>query len=241
MIRENDRTPSERFSVPFMQSVPVELHRPTDPDGSLVVALHGQGMRPASFARDTLSAMPEHATVLYPQAPLPFEMRRPGGIKQGNGWYVYLGDTPEFLASMERAENWLRYVLDATLAKGGIDAARVSLLGFSQGGYLAGYVGLRNADLFHRLVVAGSRLKHEVLENNARAAAAGHPTFRILDVHGENDEGVPVEPCRESAAKITRLGVPVDFRTYPTKHYVLRDDVCRTDVRNFLGQVPVDD
>ncbi len=234
MIRENDPSPSERFSVPFLQSVPVELHRPEDPDGSLVVALHGQGMRPTSFARETLAAMPKRATVIYPQAPLPFEIRTGTRIKQGNGWYVYLGDTPEFLESMERAEHWLRYVLDATLAKGGLDASRVALLGFSQGGYLAGFVGLRNADRFDRLVVAGSRLKHEVLEDATRAAAAAQPSFRILDVHGEQDASVRPDPCRESAAKITELGVPVDFRTYPAKHYVLRNDACRADVRAFL-------
>ena len=138
---------------------------------------------------------------------------------------------------MDRAENWLRYVLDATLATGGLDDARVSLLGFSQGGYLAGYVGLRNAGLFDRLVVAGSRLKHEVLEDAARAAAASHPRFRILDVHGEDDEGVRPEPCRESAEKITAFGVPVEFRTYRATHYVLRNDVCRADVREFLERV----
>ena len=84
------------------------------------------------------------------------------------------------------------------------------------------------------LVVAGARLKHEILEEATRAAAAAHPSFRILDVHGEEDEGVGVESCRESAAKITACGVPVEFRTYPTNHHVLRDDTCRADVRAFL-------
>lgn len=236
MIRENTPPPTEVFGVPFMQSVPVELRRPEEPDGSLVVALHGQGMRPASFARETLPAMPERATVVYPQAPLPFEVRRPGRIKQGNGWYIYLGPTDEgFLASMQRAENWLRYVLEATLARGGLDPDRVSLMGFSQGGYLAGYVGLRNAALFDRLVVAGARLKHEELADAARAAATARPGFRVLDVHGEQDEGVPVEPCRQSAHEIAECGVDVDFQTFDTTHNVLRDDDCRRVVRAFLS------
>ena len=55
MIRENTPAPAETFSVPFMQSVPVHLHRPAQPDGSVVVALHGQGMRPESFARELVT------------------------------------------------------------------------------------------------------------------------------------------------------------------------------------------
>lgn len=233
MISEHAGPEPERYTVPFMLSVPVELHRPADPDGSLVVALHGQGMTPRSFRREALPAMPERATVLLPQAPLPFEIRKEGRFKQGNSWYVYLGDSPEFLTAMERAENWLRYVLEATLARGGLDAERVSLLGFSQGGYLAGFVGLRDPQRYRRLVVAGGRLKHEVLEDAARAAAQ-IDGYDVLCVHGEQDAGVPLAPTRESVEVVRAWGVPVTLRTYPAAHHVLRDADCQADVRRFL-------
>ena len=234
MISEHAGPEPEHFSVPFMSSVPVEMHRPADPDGSLVVALHGQGMSPRTFRRDALPAMPERATVLFPQAPLPFEIRKDGRFKQGNAWYVYLGDSPEFLTSMERAENWLRFVLDAALARGGLAQERVSLLGFSQGGYLAGFVGLRDPGRYRRLVLAGARFKHEVLEDDARAAGeiAG---YRVLAVHGEQDQGVLLAPTQHSVDRIREWGVDVALRTYSTGHYVLKDAECRGDVREFLA------
>jgi predicted esterase len=220
--------------VPFTHEVPVDLHRPEgDGDGSLVVALHGMGMSAASFAKDVLPCLPERASALIPQAPLPFEMRSPKGIRQGNGWYVYTGDTDDFLASMRHAEAWLLRQIEFAVADHGFDAKRVSLIGFSQGGYLAGYVGVRHATRFRRLVVAAARIKHEVLEAEARRAAARD--FRVLAVHGETDESVAAAAAKASCEVLAAWGVPTEFRTYPAGHAVLRDERCRDDVRAFLA------
>jgi len=220
--------------VPFTTEVPVDLHRPDDGgDGSLVVALHGMGMSAASFAKDVLPCLPERASALIPQAPLPFEMRSAKGMRQGNGWYVYTGDTDDFLASMRLAEAWLLRQIDFAVADHGFDARRVSLLGFSQGGYLAGYVGVRHAARFRRLVVAAARIKHEVLEADARRAAARE--FRVLAVHGETDESVAATAASASCLALAAWGVPTEFRTYPAGHAVLRDERCSDDVRTFLA------
>jgi predicted esterase len=219
--------------VPFTNEVPVDLHRPDDADGSLVVALHGMGMTAASFAKDVLPCVPERASLLVPQGPLPFEMRSERGIRQGNGWYVYTGETEAFLVSMRRTEEWLLRQVEFFAADHGYDAARVSLLGFSQGGYLAAWTGIRHAARFRRLVVAAARIKHEVLEDDARRAAARE--FRVLQVHGGTDESVAAATAKASADAIVACGVRVEFQTYPCGHAVLRDPVCATDVRAFLG------
>jgi phospholipase/carboxylesterase len=220
--------------VPFTHEVPVELHRPDDGgDGSLVVALHGQGMSAASFAREVLPCLPERTSALVPQAPLPFEMRSSKGMRQGNGWYIYTGETDDFLASMRRTEEWLVRQIEFCVADHGFDAKRVSLLGFSQGGYLAGYVGLRHAARFRRLVVAAARIKHEVLESDARLAAG--VGLRVLQVHGDADESVAAAAVRASCGALAGWGVACEFRTYPCGHAVLRDDACRADVRAFLA------
>lgn len=220
--------------VPFTHEVRVELHRPDDDgDGSLVVALHGQGMSAASFARDVLPCLPEGASALVPEAPLPFEQRSAKGIRQGNGWYIYTGETQEFLASMRRTEDWLLRQIEFCVADHGFDAKRVSLVGFSQGGYLAGYVGLRHAARFRRLVVAGGRIKHDVLEADVRRAAT--TPLRVLGVHGAQDEGVSPAAARASIEAVAAWGVPSEFKTYACGHAVLRDEACRADVRTFLA------
>ena len=220
--------------VPFTHEVPVDLHRPDGGgDGSLVVALHGLGSSAELFARIVLPSIPDGASMLIPQAPLPFQSRTATDMRQGNGWYVYTGESEPFLSTMRRAEDWLLRVLDATLADYALDAKRVSLLGFSQGGYLAAYMGLRHAPRFRRLVVASARIKHEVLADDARRAAESG--LRVLQVHGADDADVAPDASRDSAAALAAVGLAVDFRTYPGGHAVLRDEACRADVRAFLA------
>ncbi len=220
--------------VPFTHEVPVDLHRPEGGgDGALIVALHGMGMNAEVFARDALPLVPDGASLLLPQGPLPFEVRRHEGMRQGNGWYVYTGENQAFLTSMGTTEAWLVEVIRTAVARDGFDPARVSLVGFSQGGYLAAYLGLRHPDLFRRLVVAAARIKHEALAAAARRAAAAG--LRVLAVHGARDAHVSPDAARTSAEAIAALGVDVTFRTYACEHAVLRDPACRDDVRAFLA------
>jgi len=208
----------------FAAEVPYRLHVPERCDGSLVVALHGMGQSAASFEEEALACAPDGAAVLVPQGPYAYEMRRrEGPPRQGNAWYVFTGDSAEFVASMARTEDWLRALVGTVLLDAPDEAlrperARVALLGFSQGGYLAGFVGVRNPERFRAVVVAAGRIKDEVLMDEApRAAAAG---LRVLDA---------------SAERLAAAGVAVEFRTYPAAHAVLRDETCRADVRAFLA------
>lgn len=219
---------------PFTLETPVHVHLPAaDADGSLLVALHGMGMSAGSFARHVLPLTPPASTLLLPQGPLPYEIRREGGIRQGNSWYVYLGDDDQFVESMGHTEAWLLDVVASCVESLDLDPRRVSLLGFSQGGYLAGFVGLRNAERFRRLVVAGGRIKHEVLLDAATAAAS--TSLRLLDVHGAEDGSVSLDAVRASAQAIADRGVPVRVETFPTGHAVLRHAPCQAIVREFLA------
>lgn len=223
-------------SMPFSLDVPVELHIPREgSDGSLLVALHGMGMSARSFRRRVLPLTPAGCTVLIPQGPLPYEIRRDGRIRQGNAWYIYLGDEPAFLASMQRTEAWLLGLIDRYVEFHGLDPQAVSLLGFSQGGYLAGYVALRNAARFHRLVVAGGRIKHEVLLDDAERVPAERPDFELLALHGADDPSVSLEAVQVSVRAVATFGVHAEMRTYPTGHAVLEYAAARDDVRGFLA------
>ncbi|MCE9637448.1 MAG: dienelactone hydrolase family protein [Planctomycetes bacterium] len=222
----------------FSHDVPCEVRRPADADGSVVVALHGMGQSAAHFERDAAPLVPPGATLILPQGPYPFEMRskdttRREPPRQGNAWYVWTGDSGAFVRSLADVASWLLAVIDSEIASEGLDGRRAALVGFSQGGYLAGFVGVRNAARFRALVVASGRMKDEILADAAPAAAAAG--LRVLDVHGEKDEAVRPEPCRASAERLAALGLPLEFRTYDAGHAVLRDARCRDDVKAFLG------
>lgn len=222
----------ERREAPYTLSSPYDVHAPGgEADGSLLVALHGQGMSAQSFRRHVMPCVPDGRTALLPQAPLPFEVRREAGIRQGNGWYVYLGDEEGFLRWMDLTGEWVLGIVDTVVRERGLDPARVSLLGFSQGGYLAGYLGIRNAARFERLVVAGARIKHEVLADAARAAAG----FPLLCVHGDEDPSVSVEAVRRSVDVVAAAGPDAVLQTYPAGHAVLKNPSCQAAVRAFLA------
>lgn len=223
-------------SAPFTYDVPVLVHVPEDADGSFVVALHGMGQSAASFLDEAVALAPQRACVVVPQGPYPFEKRRRDGSGppvQGNAWYVFTGDSADFVRSMERSEAWLLATIDAAVAREALDPRRAAIVGFSQGGYLAAFVGVRNPSRFRALVVAAGRIKHEVLEDAAPGAAAAG--LRVLDVHGADDEAVRPEPCRASAERLASWGVATEFRTYPCGHAVLREPSCRDDVRAFVA------
>ena len=216
----------------FEIEVPLEvIAPPRNPDGSVLVALHGMGQSAESFAREVEALLPPGTTGIVPQAPYPYEMRGKSGIRQGNAWYVYTGENESFLASMRTTETWLLGVIADEVARLSLHPARVALLGFSQGGYLAGFVGVRNAARFRAVIVAGGRIKDEALVD----AAPGAASLPLLHVHGADDTSVLPEPARVSVERMVALGVPAEFRSYPAAHPVLREATCQRDVCAYIA------
>ena len=152
----------------------------------LLVALHGKGMSAEQFLR-LLRHLPERPRILLvPEGPYPFEKRHEQGIDIGYGWYIYRGDQDEFRDHLLRSEQHLLAVLDEVTERFPIDTGRVTLLGYSQGGYLGGFVALRHKQRFAGLVLASTRLKHEFL---GEEIATGQLPATLF-VHSANDPSV---------------------------------------------------
>ena len=211
----------EEGSIEFARPIPYQVQLPDSGGESslapppLLTALHGQGMSAASFAR-VLRHLPStgHAK-LFPEGPYVFERREPAGIRAGHGWYIYLGDSDGFRRELEQTEAHLLRVLDAVEASHGTtDRARSVLLGFSQGGYLAGYVALRNPDRFGGLVISAARLKHEFLtEELARGALPA-----VLLLHSPDDAATPFERAEESREILAEAGTDVELFSHEGGH-----------------------
>ena len=126
------------------------------------------GMNAEEFA-ELLAPIQDLPIILFvPEGVYPFEIRAGGQMRIGRAWYLYTGDEAGFVQSMTQSGRHLRTLVDRVIAEQNVDPERRVLLGFSQGGYFAGYLGVKHASRISGLVVMAARIKGEVLEKGQR-------------------------------------------------------------------------
>lgn len=180
--------------------VPYTLMLPTGraPD-ALVVALHGMGQSPSTMQVMLAPLLDLPCGFLFPRAPWPYEIRKPDRMLIGHAWYMFDGDQAALRASMNLAAAHLLGLLDDVAAPG---PRKTVLLGFSQGGYLAGYVAPTHPDHFAAAACIGGRIKHEFLGDSPTGAHA----MPLLQLHGGRDPAVKAEAARDAVNKTRALG-----------------------------------
>ncbi len=213
MSRKELGAASTSLTVPYQLELP-EGDAP--PAGwPLVLALHGMGMRAERFAEQVREALPEGCALAVPTAPLPFEKSAKDGTREiRRAWYVYAGDSPEFRRDLHSTADLVARLRTAICAGRPIDRHRVVLLGFSQGGYLAGVAGLRDRALYQGLAICAARLKVEMLEAEL-AGAAGYP---VLLVRATEDRAMPAQGTERGRAALAAADAAVTVREVPGRH-----------------------
>ena len=158
-------------------------------------------------------------------------------------------------------------VVDGTrwaIKQGIADPARVCIVGWSFGGYLALVGGQRNSDLFRCAVsIAGVSdlgmlvdeqhffldskiaerqigLDHEKLRHDSPRLHAGDVNIPVLMVHGTLDANVPLEQSRAMDSALTRAKKPHRLVVIPDADHSLTGEGFRvtllTEVAAFLAQ-----
>lgn len=168
----------------------------------LVVLCHGV----AADAQDLIglaepwaAASPDLAFVAV-DAPEPCDM-----APFGRQWFSLQDRTPSVLeAGARRATPALMATADAELARLGLAAGRIVLMGFSQGAMMVLHAGLRRkVPPAAILSYSGAMLDSPALD----AEITGRPP--VLLVHGEADEVVPFARGPAAAEALRRRNVPV--------------------------------
>ena len=166
----------------------------------LVVFCHGYGAD-----GNDLIGLGQHWQRLMPTAAFvsPHAPERCAMSPMGYQWFgITRLDPAEMARGVERAGPVLEAFIDAELARLGLDASRLALVGFSQGTMMSLQVGLRRkvspaAIVGYSGMLAGAdRLPEQI--------AARPP---VLLVHGDADEVIPVEALFASAHGLGAAGV----------------------------------
>ena len=201
--------PKSHFEIPFTRGCRAHIEAPEGGGKApLVLGLHGLSMSGHEMRHWLTPAIAKgtHAWLL-PDGPFPFERRNGNGI--GHAWYLFAGDQKRLRATMDEAVGYLAKVLDEAARHVEFDASRVTVLGFSQGGYLASVLGATMQARFRGVCCAGGRLKHEFF---APPVAGKSPKF--LQLHGAKDEMVPPGLAEKAVIQTREMGYDVTMKTF---------------------------
>ena len=197
---------------------------PDRPADACVIWLHGLGADGHDFEPivPELNLPGEMAVrFIFPHAPV-----RPVTINGGaemRAWYDFLPHSQhsgeadiktsaeQILAFMERERDR------------GIPSERIVLAGFSQGGVIALYTGLRCR---HRLagILAISTYLHDP-RTTEKEQSDENLAIPIMMAHGTMDPMIPVSQAATSRENLIRMGYDVRWFNYPIGHQVCMEEI----------------
>ncbi len=123
--------------------------------------------------------------------------------------------TGEDEVGMRRSQKQIMELIEAEKKKG-IPANRIILAGFSQGGAMTLFAGLRYPQKLAGLMVLSGylplpdKLTAELSEVNAKTS--------VFMAHGKQDSVVPFEGARISKEFLLKRGIPVEWHEYAMQH-----------------------
>ncbi len=199
----------------FNIEVPYKLIEVGDAEEKpLIVYLHGFKQNIAQFEKLVGDLLSIEAYHLFVQGPYPiYDRSREKEVKNwGRAWYLYDGKQDQFVESLELSSEFLQQIIDKILKQ--ISVTRLAVVGYSMGGYLAGYFGFSRWKHVNDLVVVGGRIKTEVFED--RSGRYEH--MNVLALHGKQDESVKSNPQKKSCKQLERWGANVTFKELEQSH-----------------------
>jgi phospholipase/carboxylesterase len=200
-----------------------------------VIWLHGLGADGHDFEPLVpMLGLPRRLAVrfVFPHAP-----ERPVTINNGvrmRAWYdiVRLGGGVEDSAGIRDSQALLEGLIARERGRG-IEAGRIVLAGFSQGGAIALHTGLRHAERLAGIVGLSTYLPLPgTLEAERSRANADVPIFLA---HGLHDELIGIERALSSRDALEALGYAPDWHEYPMAHAVCEEEV--TAIAGWLATV----
>lgn len=192
----------------FKIEVPYRLIE-TGPKGKkpLIIYLHGYKQNIKVFERLVGKSLHLSAYHLFIQGPYPIYDK--GAKKKvedwGRSWYLYDGRAKQFEKSLEITSEFIQEIIENLFSL--IKVSRVCVLGYSMGGYLAGYFAMSRWRHVTEAIIIGARIKTELFEGNFD----NFKHVKFLALHGLNDDTVMSAPQIKAVETLKRYNVNAEF------------------------------
>jgi len=218
------------MSIAPLERITVE---PKSPATSCVIWLHGLGDSGAGFAPIVpVLGLPDKHSIrfVFPHAP-----EQAVTINQGyvmRSWYDIKSmdlhnraDMEGVLISEKSVQSLIQEQIDS-----GIPSKSIVLAGFSQGGVLSLFTGLRFSQPLAGILALSCYLPTaDKLPEHCHDANASTP---VLQNHGERDDVVPMSAGKMANELLTDAGYNVTWQSYMMEHSVLPEQLA--DISTWL-------
>ncbi len=187
------------------------VRRVADPS-EVILLLHGLGERGKRIFRKLLPYLPASALVIAPNGPFPLQRQKEGRLDFGHSWYFYDKFEQKYFINQDLAKFWLRDLLKIENPK----SLPVTIIGFSQGGYLAPLAGIEIKET--KLIIG--------LACEFRTTLIPHKLpFPLVAVHGQNDTVVTPTAAQSEIEKLKPLGINVEWHSVPDAGHEITPDM----------------
>lgn len=180
----------------------------------LLLLLHGYGSNEEdlfSFA----SELPDEYYVISARAPY-------GLPPYGYAWYAINFDADENkfsdIAQARQSRDLVLQFIDELTTQYPIDAAAVTLVGFSQGCILSYAAALSHPEKIQRVVAMSGYLNEDIAVEGFRENDFSQ--LKMFISHGSADQVIPVDWARKAKPELDKLGIESVYKEYPVGHGV---------------------
>lgn len=226
---------SESFSGVHLTTI--EVNPEVSPTTS-IIWLHGLGADGSDFLPliERLQFPEDHSVkFIFPNAP-----RRPITVNQGiqmKAWYdifhlSFDKSSKEDEAGIKATYQLIKQLIDQEISKG-IPASKILLGGFSQGGAMVLYMGLRLE--YSLMGIIGLSTYLPLMDTTDMEASEANLNTPILMAHGLYDSIVPYSIGKMSAQYLKKLDYSVEWKEYAMDHSVNEQEML--DIGQFIKEI----
>ncbi len=211
-----------------MEQEEAVIAEPPERATASIIWLHGLGADGHDFEPivPQLSFPSARATrFVFPHAPHQAVTVNGGMVMRA--WYdIRDAQLPGYVdeAGIRRSQERLTAYVDRELAHG-IDAERIVLAGFSQGGVIALRTGLAFEPRVGAILALSTYLP--MSKSSELETEPGGRTIPVFMAHGSADPLIPMSAAEESRDRLLTMGYSVEWHDYPMQH-----EMCLEEIRD---------
>ena len=207
---------------------------PDQPATATVIWLHGLGADGHDFEPIVPELnLPDSMAVrfIFPHAPI-----RPVTINGGaemRAWYDFVPHSDESSnGDIQKSSASIHAFMEREMQRG-IPSERIILAGFSQGGVVALYTGLRATNRLGGILALSTYL-HDVATTE-KEQSDENLAIPIMMAHGTMDPMIPIMQAATSRENLIRLGYDVRWFDYHMEHQVCMEEIA--EIAEFLFEI----